>query len=142
MVTLEEMLEFLPDKRLTQIISDLAEQAHSLRLENALHKENISKLKSDVKKIEEKNQDHLEMIDNLKTEFRSKEGEMESKITALQADIVEKSIAARVVQTEYKNKQAELENDLAKAKSDAAEHKRRLKEMHKLNQKIPLKIEN
>ena len=142
MVTLEEMLEFLPDKRLTQIISDLAEQAHSLRLENALHKENILKLKSDVKKIEEKNQDHLEMIDNLKTEFRSKEGEMESKIAALQADIVEKSIAARVVQTEYKNKQAELENDLAKAKSDAAEHKRRLKEMHKLNQKIPLKIEN
>ena len=126
MVTLEEMLKFLPDQRLTQIVFDLAEQAHSLQLENAVlkkqnlellekqqsHEEKISVLQNDLGQIEEENQDNLDVIDSLKKTFRVKEGEMESQIAALQSDIAAKCQAVNAMKSDFKAKQAYNEHKM------------------------------
>ena len=144
MPTLEETLNLLPDWKMhteiaSKLASQLAEKAHSLQLENAVLKRqnsellekqqiqeaNISNLKSEMEEIEEKNQENLEMIDSLKLEFRGTEGELQSKIVALQSEIAAKSHA-------YKAKQAEVEENLAEARFEASENEQKMKAMHEL----------
>ena len=89
-------------------------------------------LKYEIEQLKENNQENLDMIDSLKTEFRDKESELETTIAALRSDVAAKSHAIEVIKAEYKTKQAEVENDLVKLRSEAAENEQKMRKMKEL----------
>ena len=101
MTTVDETTSFLSEKTLTTIIVELTKKARSLEKENGELLARVNKLEEEndemkevMKEIKEDKQDALCMIDSLKSEYRAKESEMETKIADLQTKVTAKSLFA------------------------------------------------
>ena len=99
----------------------------SLRSEVSEGKNMALNLKYENEQLQENNQQNLDIIDSLKTEYRGKENEMQTIVAALRSENAAKSHTINVIKT----KKAAVEGDLEKLRSEAALNEKKVKSVEK-----------